>query len=692
MDELKYKVGIETDRISPEQLIDPEALNKLVELNGQIDSYKAQLKELAEAEKQQGSLSEDQKKQQEQLKLALKDTQNEYRAVQKGIQTVDNAVKSSITTYQGLVNENKALMDAMRNLPLDDTTGELQRLQEQYNANNEKLKEFDASLGNHQRNVGNYGNSLKGMQGQLSALPGPIGKITKAKTLLNVVLNANPFLLIVTAVGLLIAGLSKLQPVVDFATKQWEILTNIFKFAVDKVGAFFGLIEGNNKTLGEIIAKTAALADAEVRLRDAKREQIVLLAEEDKLVSELRLKAADQTLSEQERLDTLVEIEEVERRSLQKKIELAKEELRIAEERAEISHSDAATLEDIANKRAAILNLETETNNFLIRITQRRTGLEVKAIEETKRANEEAHKRRLEQIKKEENARYEAWFKGQEEIRKAEEAAAFIDYIELQIDAEEKVNDLKLALNRQYAEALNNQLTEMLEEQGKFVESAEQQRLIRQQELEQLYLMAGLNEYEAYNSAKEQADLEYESKLKEAKQREIDLEKATQEAKLALAQTTASNLVSIGEGLFGKSKALAVAQAIIDTFGAANNAAKNTPGGVIAKSIAAAAMVAQGLANVRKILSTKPGGGGAGGGGMAAPRPAMSTMAVSPAGNIVSPDFARGQLAGQVATDATSPGMQLRPVQVSANVDRRGLAIAVREGERSIRTQQFDFK
>jgi hypothetical protein len=690
MEELKYKVGIETDRISPEELIDPGAIAALVALNEQIEQYKAQLKSLADAEKEQGQLSEDQLRQQEELKLALKDAQSEYRNVQKGIQTVDAAVKSSTNTYKGLVAENKALMEAMRNVPLDDTTGELERLQAQYNANNERLKEFDAALGNHQRNVGNYNGALGNVTNSLQGLPGPIGgAVTSIKTL-NTVLKANPIGLVIAAVAGLIAMLSKLQPVVDFVSKSFQVLSNTVQFFVDKAAGFLGIIEETNITLAETIRQTAALADAEVRLRDSKREQIVLDAERNKRISELRLQEADRNRSEEERIAILQEIDRIEREGLNEKIRLAKEELRIAEDRAAINHSDAATLEDIANKRAALIKLETDSNNFLREQTTKRTELEKRQLAEQERLQEEASKKRLERIKRIENERFNAWLRSEENIRLAQEASDRVEYIDLELDTQTELNDKLLAMDRMYADTLLQNLVDRLEMEGRFVESAEQQRLIRQQQLEQMFIDAGLTQYEASLRAKEQADLEYESKLNDAKEREIELERATQQAKLDLAYDSANSFLAIGEALFGKNKALAVAQAIIDTFAAANSAAKNTPGGVLAKSLAAAAMVAKGFVNVKKILSTKPGSGGVEGGASSAT--AMSTMAVTPAGTLINQGLTGGMFAQQVAGEFTPATSRERNITIDANVDRRGLAIAVREGERSIRTQQFDYR
>jgi DNA repair exonuclease SbcCD ATPase subunit len=691
MEELKYKVAVETDRISPEELIDPGAIAALVALNEQIEQYKAQLKSLADAEKEQGQLSEDQLRQQEELKLALKDAQSEYRNVQKGIQTVDAAVKSSTNTYKGLVAENKALMEAMRNVPLDDTTGELERLQAQYNANNERLKEFDAALGNHQRNVGNYNGALGNVTNSLQGLPGPIGgAVTSIKTL-NTVLKANPIGLVIAAVAGLIAMLSKLQPVVDFVSKSFQVLSNTVQFFVDKAAGFLGIIEETNITLAETIRQTAALADAEVRLRDSKREQIVLDAERNKRISELRLQEADRNRSEEERIAILQQIDRIEREGLNEKISLAKEELRIAEDRAAINHSDAATLEDIANKRAALIKLETDSNNFLREQTTKRTELEKRQLAEQERLQEEASKRRLERIKREEDERFNAWIRSEENIRLAQEASDRVEYIDLELDTQTELNDKLLAMDRMYADTLLQNLINQLETEGRYIQSAEMQRLTRQQELEQMFLDAGLEQYQAHLRAKEQADAEYQNIRAQAEEDSLKFQKDITDQKIANIQFAANAALAIGRNLFGETKALAVAQAIIDTLAAAVSVMRDTKGKLWQRLANAAVILSAGYANVKKILSTKPGSANTSG-ATATASSAMSTMAVTPAGTLINQGLTGGMFAQQVAGEFTPATSRERNITIDANVDRRGLAIAVREGERSIRTQQFDYK
>lgn len=694
MEELKYKVGIETDRISPEELIDPNAIAALVALNEQIEQYKNELKELAEVEKQQGELSEEQKRDLEVTKLALKETQNQYNEIKKSIETVDTAVRTNINTYKGLVAENKALMEAMRNVPLDDTTGELQRLQAQYNANNEKLKEFDATLGNHQRNVGNYKDGLKGVAGSLEGLPGPIGgAVTSFKTF-STVLKANPIGLVIAAVAGLIAMLTKLQPVTDFINKSFAVLTSTLTFFVNKIGGALGIIEKTNVGLGETVRKTAQIADEEVRIRNAKRAQTVEEAKLNKEIARQRLIVADVTKSEEERLAAAQKVQEFEQKLLKTRQDLAQNELKNAQDKLSLDKDNIALLDEVAQKQAALEQAETDSLNFNRELIAQKGALQNALAAEQKSKAEEAERERkraeaeeLAAIKSLAAARQELVDQTISDYNKMREVEG--DLLLDLIDTEAK-DRFALA-----AELLNQELTNQtiarLEEEGRLVEAAELQKQFRISQLESLFQAEGMSEYEASLAAKEQADLEYLEKLKKAKDGEIQLEKNVQQSKTDLVIGAANTALSIGKSLFGESKALAVAQAIIDTYAAANSAAKDTKGGVLVKSLAAAAMIVKGFVNVKKILSTKPSKGGVSTGGTSASA-AMSTMAVTPAGTLVNQGMGGGSIARQVAEDFAPIGSRDRGVVVQANVDRRGLAIAVREGERSIRTQQFDFR
>ena len=115
----------------------------------------------------------------------------------------------------------------------------------------------------------------------------------------------------------------------------------------------------------------------------------------------------------------------------------------------------------------------------------------------------------------------------------------------------------------------------------------------------------------------------------------IELDKKEKEAKMANASQIAGLLGNLSS-LVGKEtaagKAFAVAQATIDTYLSANKAYQSMVGipvaGPALAAVAAGVAVAGGIANVRKIMSTKvPGGGG----GVSAPSISGSAPAVTSA-------------------------------------------------------------
>jgi hypothetical protein len=147
------------------------------------------------------------------------------------------------------------------------------------------------------------------------------------------------------------------------------------------------------------------------------------------------------------------------------------------------------------------------------------------------------------------------------------------------------------------------------------------------------------------------SEKEFTEQMKANSDARSELDKAEVEAKMQNASKIAGLLGGLSD-LVGKEtaagKAFAVAQATIDTYLAAQKAYQSMVGipvaGPALAAVAAGVAVAGGIANVRKILSTKvPGGGG---GGVSAPSisgtaPAV-TSAVPTLGN--SPVTALGQV------------------------------------------------
>ena len=102
-----------------------------------------------------------------------------------------------------------------------------------------------------------------------------------------------------------------------------------------------------------------------------------------------------------------------------------------------------------------------------------------------------------------------------------------------------------------------------------------------------------------------------------------------------------SDLAGALSSLAGDNKALAIAQATIDTFAGANKAFAQ---GGVAGFVTGAAIIAAGLSNVRKILSTDVGGEGGGG--------STPSMASTPAPEMLSGQFTLGGVQEQQPVQA----------------------------------------
>ena len=146
---------------------------------------------------------------------------------------------------------------------------------------------------------------------------------------------------------------------------------------------------------------------------------------------------------------------------------------------------------------------------------------------------------------------------------------------------------------------------------------------------------------------------------KDADQELLDLARERKEAELEAFSSLAG---ALGD-LAGENKALAIAQATIDTFAGANKAFAQ---GGVAGFVSGAAIIANGIANVRKILAVDVPGGGGGGSVPSATQQAPAPQMVSGAFTLggATPDFEPAR-AFVVSDDITNSQNKL------ANIRRR---------------------
>jgi hypothetical protein len=174
-------------------------------------------------------------------------------------------------------------------------------------------------------------------------------------------------------------------------------------------------------------------------------------------------------------------------------------------------------------------------------------------------------------------------------------------------DDETKTFEERIAANEELGRVLKEQEEEMLKLIDIRIKEAELDVEKNNSVENQIKLQEALNEKKA-------VEAQITGFQSEQLVNQVSLQK--EQTQLALENTEAqlqaySDLAGALSSLAGENKALAVAQAIIDTYAGANKAFAQ---GGVTGFVSGAAIIASGLANVRKILNTDVGSGGGGGG------------------------------------------------------------------------------
>ena len=327
----------------------------------------------------------------------------------KAMKATGDKAKDAEGSYNALSKKMSELKKAFK-----ETNDEAERdkLAKQIVGINDQLKEMDASIGNYQRNVGNYeGAFTKGLAGitsQIQALGNPLAI---AKNGVNALGNAfkalltNPvgaFIMVIvgavkalkkgfeqseTASNSLKKAFSAFQPVINAINNAFtgfaKIVGNIAEKAIpalvnglQKAGDWMmtllnkiGIV--SDKKLNEFrksieaqkeaVKTTQDLTDREIELTEKRRKFQVNEAKTEMEVSELRSKAADKDkYSAKEREKFLNQAIAKERKLNDEKLALAQEEYDILKKKSELTDNDAETNDALAAAEANLYNTKKE--------------------------------------------------------------------------------------------------------------------------------------------------------------------------------------------------------------------------------------------------------------------------------------------------------------------------------------------
>jgi len=463
----------------------------------------------------------------------------------------------------------------------------------------EKKIKINVNTKDAEKNVDNLEGSIDGVAGSIDKMTGGmvsgfrngvkgIKKGVAAMKSLKVAVAATGIGLLLIAITALTSYFTKTQRGADKLSQAFKGIGAVVDVLVDRISTFgeglFKILSGDfsegldilkgsfSGIVDEMKNEAQAAIDlekAQQALEDRQIELIKVNAKRRASIEELRLVAEDENKTNEQRADALREAARLQNEIADDEISIAKERARIIRERVALGESSRDDIRDQAEAEAEVIRLEGERNRRLRSLQTRLnaftegTGDNTEATE----LNAEAQKKLNAEIAKRDEILLQEAAKYQETI-----SAQYDKILEEQNTAQ--VNELN-AVEDKYSQLIAN-----AEQYG--FDEVELTRLKNEE-------IAKVNN--KYNDAEVKATK--------------DKEDAKLAVQLATASAVAGTLGSLGK-LAGEQtqagKALSAAEAIINTYTGATKALAQ--GGIVGP-IAAAGVIATGLASVRAIYATE---------------------------------------------------------------------------------------
>ena len=439
--------------------------------------------------------------------------------------------------------------------------------------------------------VGGLTSSLDKMTGGLiSGFKGAVGGIRngiKAMKSLKVAVAATGIGALLIAITALTSYFTKTQRGADKLSQAMKGIGAVVDVLVDRISTFgeglfkilsgdfsegVDILKGSFAGLGDEIRNEAQAAidleKAQQALEDRQIELINVNAKRRASIEDLRLAAEDQTKTDDERAAALKEAVRLQNQIADDEIAIAKERARIITERIALGESSRDDIREQAEAEARITELEAERSRRLKQLQTRLNSFTKDTEGNTEKTDENA----------------EAQKKLNEEIAKRDEALA------------QAAADFQTQLAEQYDAILQSQESAQTQELNA-VEDKYNQLLANAEQY-------GFDEAELARIKNEEINAinkKYDDEDTARKKKKAADDQAIQLANL---QVVAGALNGLGQ-LAGENaqagKAISAAEAIINTY---TGATKALAQGGIFGTIAAAGVIASGIASVRSIYAT----------------------------------------------------------------------------------------
>jgi hypothetical protein len=588
-EEKKYLVNIESnlDKYAKEA---DEARKKVEELT--IENYKLKNSDKATSEELERS------------NAALRVAQKEYRSAKTNLDNVTEANKSQSLSYNQLYKQWTLAQKELKNMANAYVINEkgVRVLSQEYIKQSKVVADakkgldaFGKGINDNRLNVGNYTSALQGLPGPMGMVISSVQRLAGAlKTLL-----INP---IVLAIAALVAALASLYK----SFKETDAGATYFKAKMEQLHAAWSvylqtvrLAGGDERAVKHLRDATKAAKEYIYRLdliNDRMTNNLNKYEQEEAAIEKYLLLSKDMTLPIAERIKYLEKAQEKEKEIKEMRIkdaeDLYNEEIKYAAEKYNI---DVKLLDRFvqADDRTAQMMMENDKNVKRVRNNMNdEYKQEIKEAEDKEKAKAEDEKR----------------------MKQAS--------VKLEIELEKIKNAELLKEREKFAADMISQLTEEIDSQ--FETFAKEDEYEKNRQLINSQNRLAIQESEVQNQwdlKQMQLDNDREMELSAAEktgasvllinekyanyQKILDSEVA--DAKLKIYSDFAGSIAS----LFGEQTAIgriaAVTQTAINTYVAAMSVYKDTPGGIIIRSLAAATAVLTGLSTIKKILEVKSG-------------------------------------------------------------------------------------
>ena len=371
----------------------------------------------------------------------------------KAMKATGDSAKDVEGSYNALSKQMSELKKAFK---ATNNEAEREVLAKQIVNINDQLKEMDASIGNYQRNVGNYEaaftDGLLNIAAKVKALSDPMAIAKKGVNALGKAMKAliaNPIGAIIMAIVVAVKALKKgfegsesatnslkrafsaLQPIMNGISKIFTGFANLVGKIAEK--AIPALVNGVMKAADwmmsllnkigivsdekleslrnsiaaqkEAVEVTQDLTNREIALTERKRKFQVDEAKSEMEVAELKSKATDkEKYSAAERQKFLNQAIAKEREINKEKLAIAQEEFDILKEKSELTDNNAATNDELAAAEAKLYNTKRDYYNKEKELVSQLQGANQELSAEEKKRLEDAKEnaKKAEEVKKEE--------------------------------------------------------------------------------------------------------------------------------------------------------------------------------------------------------------------------------------------------------------------------------------------------